>query len=49
MIVGESAGIAAVHAIDENVPVQGINMEHFQNRLLELNQRLRWVEEGLEK
>lgn len=44
MIVGESAGVAAAHAIDQGVPVQDINMTPFLNRLRELNQRLRWNE-----
>jgi len=44
MIVGESAGVAAAHAIDQGVPVQDIDMTPFLNRLRELNQRLRWNE-----
>ena len=43
MIVGESAGIAAVHALEENVPVQDIKIERYLNRLKELNQRLKWT------
>lgn len=42
MIVGESAGVAAVQAIDEGVPVQDINMERYMDRLTELGQRLEW-------
>ena len=44
MIVGESAGVAAVHALEENVPVQDISMEKYQNRLKEMGQRLYWNE-----
>lgn len=42
MIVGESAGVAAAQAIDENVSVQNIDMNRFQKRLRELKQRLTW-------
>jgi hypothetical protein len=42
MIVGESAGIAAIHALEENVAVQDINIERFINRLKEVGQRLDW-------
>lgn len=42
MIVGESAGVAAVQSLDENVDVQNIDMKRFQKRLLELGQRLKW-------
>jgi len=42
MIAGESAGVAAVQAIEENVPVQDINMEIYLNKLKELGQRLEW-------
>ncbi len=42
MIVGESAGVAAAHAINQKVPVQDINMKHLQDRLIQLGQRLKW-------
>ena len=42
MIVGESAGIAAVHAIEESVPVQDINMEKYLKNLERIGQRLFW-------
>ena len=38
MICGESAGIAAAQAIDENVPVQDINMAAFSNSLKKAGQ-----------
>ncbi len=42
MIVGESAGIAAVRALEENVPVQDIDMNLYLNKLKEIGQRLYW-------
>lgn len=42
MIVGESAGIAAIRALDENVPVQDIDMNLYLNKLKEIGQRLYW-------
>jgi len=42
MICGESAGIAAVQAMDENVAVQDINMERYIKKLKEAGQRLSW-------
>jgi hypothetical protein len=42
MIVGESAGIAAIHALEENVSVQEINMERYLKKLIEIGQRLDW-------
>jgi hypothetical protein len=42
MICGESAGIAAVHAIDANNNVQDIDMKKYQRHLKKLNQRLSW-------
>ncbi|KAF5055484.1 FAD dependent oxidoreductase [anaerobic digester metagenome] len=42
MIVGESAGIAAVHALEENVSVQEINMKRYLDKLKEIGQRLHW-------
>lgn len=44
MIVGESAGIAAVHALKENVSVQDIDIENYLKRLKEIGQRLEWQE-----
>lgn len=40
MILGQSSGVAAVHAIKQNVAVQDIDIKQLQNRLLELNQLL---------
>lgn len=42
MIVGESAGIAAIHALEEKVPVQDIDMERYINKLKEIGQVLYW-------
>ncbi|MCM1564756.1 MAG: FAD-dependent oxidoreductase [Dehalobacter sp.] len=42
MIVGESAGIAAIRALEENVPVQDIDMNLYLNKLKEIGQRLYW-------
>lgn len=42
MIVGESAGIAAIRALEENVPVQDIDMNRYLNKLKEIGQRLYW-------
>ncbi|WP_294084012.1 FAD-dependent oxidoreductase [Proteiniphilum sp. UBA5384] len=42
MIVGESAGIAAIHALEEKVPVQDIDMERYLNKLKEMGQVLYW-------
>lgn len=42
MIVGESVGVAAVHALQENVPVQDIDMKRYLNKLKEMGQRLYW-------
>lgn len=42
MIAGESAGIAASHALREQVAVQDIDMTAYQQALLENNQRLGW-------
>jgi hypothetical protein len=42
MIAGESAGIAAVHALEENVPVQDIDIERYLNKLKDIDQRLDW-------
>ena len=42
MVVGESAGEAAVQAIKEQLPVQKIEVETLLNRLRQLNQRLEW-------
>ena len=43
MIVGESAGVAAAQALDENVPVQDINMARYLKKLNALGQRLDWA------
>ena len=40
MICGESSGLAAVQAIDEDVAVQDINMERYQKKLKEAKQVL---------
>jgi hypothetical protein len=42
MIVGESAGIAAIHALEENVAVQDINIKSYVENLEEIGQRLYW-------
>jgi len=42
MMCGESAGIAAVHAIQENVSVQNINMDKYEKKLISLKQKLLW-------
>ncbi|PQO37333.1 FAD-dependent oxidoreductase [Bremerella cremea] len=42
MICGESAGIAAVQAIEEDVPVQEIDMTRYQKSLLAAGQKLTW-------
>lgn len=42
MIVGESAGIAAVQAMEESVPVQDINMGKYLKKLESTGQRLFW-------
>ena len=42
MTVGESAGVAAAQALDENVAVQDINMAKYLKKLNTLGQRLDW-------
>lgn len=42
MICGESAGIAAAQAINENRPIQDIDMKIYMNKLIEKGQRLNW-------
>jgi hypothetical protein len=42
MILGESAGIAAAHAIAEKVPVQEIDAARFRKALEAAGQRLTW-------
>ncbi|PQO27864.1 FAD-dependent oxidoreductase [Blastopirellula marina] len=42
MICGESAGIAAVQALEENVPVQNIDMDRYQKTLRAAGQKLTW-------
>ncbi|HRQ87288.1 MAG TPA: FAD-dependent oxidoreductase [Bacteroidia bacterium] len=42
MMCGESAGIAASHAIDEGVGVQRIDRDRFQQALLAAGQKLSW-------
>ncbi|MFC3199826.1 FAD-dependent oxidoreductase [Parapedobacter deserti] len=42
MILGESAGVAASHALKTGVAVQDINRDEYKNALLERGQRLRW-------
>ncbi len=42
MIVGESAGVAAAHAIEQGVPVQDIDGKLYLTKLNELGQRLVW-------
>lgn len=42
MVVGESAGIAAIQAIEAKVAVQEINIEMYLKKLKEIGQRLYW-------
>lgn len=42
MICGQSAGIAAAHAIGQNVPVQNIDMTRYEAALQQAGQKLRW-------
>jgi len=42
MMTGESAGIAADHALAQNVPVQDIDLDPYLKKLRELDQRLNW-------
>ena len=42
MLMGESAGIAAAQALDENVPVQRIDRRRLRERLLDVGQILEW-------
>jgi len=41
MMMGQSSGVAAVHAILENVAVQNVNIEKLQARLVQLGQILK--------
>jgi hypothetical protein len=43
MVLGQSAATAAVHAIDDNVAVQDIDIKKLQSRLLEDKQVLEWT------
>jgi hypothetical protein len=43
MIMGESAGIAAVQALDQNVAVQAIDPQRYRKALLEAGQILEWM------
>ncbi len=42
MICGESAGVAACHAIDEGKPVQGIDLGRYLTALRDAGQKLVW-------
>lgn len=42
MICGESAGIAAIQAIKENVDVQDIDIKKYKEKLISLGQKLIW-------
>jgi hypothetical protein len=42
MLLAQSSATAAVHAIEENVPVQQINYPHLRARLLADKQVLEW-------
>lgn len=44
MVLGQSAATAAVHAIDQQVPVQGIDYPELRQRLLEDQAILQWKE-----
>ena len=46
MIIGESSGIAAAQAIDEDKAVQEIDVKRLQKRLLEHGQVLEWDGKG---
>jgi len=41
MMMGQASGVAAVHAITENVAVQQVNIEKLQARLAQLGQILK--------
>ena len=43
MVMGQSAATAAVHAINEQTSVQGIDPEKLQKQLAEFNERIRAV------
>lgn len=49
MILGQSAGTAAVHAMDNGVGVQQIDFEAYRRRLLEDGQVLEWGAQPLSK
>ncbi len=49
MICGESAGIAACHALDENTTVQQIDMPAYRQALEQAGQTLVWTEELAEQ
>jgi hypothetical protein len=46
MVLGESAGVAAAQAIDQEKPVQQIDVPRLQKRLLDLGQVLTWPGES---
>ncbi len=46
MILGESAGVAAAQALDEEKPVQGIDVAKLQQRLLHHGQKIEWDGKG---
>jgi len=43
MIMGESAGIAAVQALEQNVAVQSIDPQRYRKALLDAGQILEWI------
>lgn len=45
MIMGESAGIAAVQALDQNIAVQAIDPQRYRKALLDAGQILEWIGE----
>ena len=49
MILGESAGIAAARAVDEEQPVQKINLSAYQKALEAAGQVLQWDGEGYDR
>jgi hypothetical protein len=44
MVLGQSAATAAVHAVEEGVPVQNVSRARLHDRLLADSQVLAWVQ-----
>ena len=49
MIVGESAGVAASQALEENGAVQDIDLSRYMKQLKAFDQRLNWSKIQKEK